>query len=223
MYVLYRNSHISPIIMSPRQMRVIGGSFDALGDNFLQVPISYSYNGALMYVDFQNVTLQGSSAAPEWAFAQNPLIGTGTTMGFTIGTDCTWGTGTPPAGTLVFPKSTVGNSQFENALVKVYTGMIVSWDNGKTPTTANYGYITKVYAPSDKSAMWLDITVLNGSKPLSGTIWLHRWRRSNWSSVTLGTAGGVTTGWVDSGYEKTTQPGHATYGFPAGLPPPYNE
>jgi hypothetical protein len=31
----------------------------------------------------------------------------------------------------------------------------------------------------------------------------------------------VTTGWLDPGFTQTNAPGHAVYGWPAGLPPQY--
>ena len=136
--------------------------------------------------------------------------------GLRLGTDCKWN-----AGTLVFPSSTVGGSQFENMLVKVFPGMIVSADNGRTPTTANYGYISSISSPGDGTAVWLNVTWVNGTRPASGTLWLHRWRRLEFTNVRLGTAGGVTTTWRDPGFTNTNAPGHAIYGWPAGLPPQF--
>src|SRR5215469_2426589 len=223
MYVLYRGCHVTPIIMSTRQLRVLNSTIDALGDNFLQVPVSFQFNGAIIAWDFENSTVQGSSAAPHWVFAQNPQTGTGTTMGQVLGTDCSWGTGTPPATTLVFPSSTVSGSQFENAMVKVAPGMIISTGTGLTPITTNWGYITKVYSPGDGTAMWLDVTWQNGSKPTAGgtTLWFHRWHRLTWTNVTLGTAGGVTTTWLDPGFPATSASPNASYGPPTGLPSQY--
>ena len=217
MYMLIRNSHLAPMQISPRQLRVMGGSnIDALGDTYFYVPFTFSYNGPCMCWSVENSTLQGSSATPFWAWAQNPKIGTQTTMGFRLGTDCHWN-----AGTLVFPSSTVNGSQFENMLVKVFPGMIVSADNGMTTTTANYGYISSISSPGDGTAVWLNVTWVNGTRPTSGTIWLHRWRRLTFTNVTLGTAGGVTTTWRDPGFTNTNAPAHATYGWPAGLPPQF--
>jgi hypothetical protein len=196
MYYLVRNSHLSPLVISPRQLRVMGGStIDALNDSHMNVPLPLtSYQGPIMDFSFENCTLQASSGVPAWTWPQNPQIGTQTTMGFVLGIDCNWGTG-GNANRLQFPSNTsqVGNNQFENMLVKVFPGMIVLADNGKTPTTANYGYIASISSPGDGSAAWLNIVWVYGTKPTSGTLWLHRWRRLNWVNVTLGTAGGVRT------------------------------
>jgi len=219
LYLLIRNSHLPPLQICPRQLRVMGGSkIDALGDAHICCPLGWGYNGPLMYWSVENSTLQGSSRQPTCFWQQNPSGGWGHGLGFTLGTDCHWGTGSA-ASQLRFPVNLAGGSKFENALDWCYAGMIVDAGTGFTPTTANYGYVSSVTSPGDGSALWLNVVWVNGTKPTSGTIHLHRNRRLNFVNVTLGTAGGVTTGWLDPGFTQTNAPGHAVYGWPAGLPP----
>jgi hypothetical protein len=220
-YVMIRNSHVGSINLGARQLRAFGGSnVDATGDTIEFVPIaSFQAYGPIMAWAFDSSTVQAENAPPGnyWAYPQNPAGNSA----YTLGTDCSWGTGTPPATTLVFPLGG-SNSKFERALSS-FEGMIVdgNGNSGNTPITANCGYVSKVYSPGDGSALWLDVVWLNGSKPISGTIHLHRWRRLRFNNVTLGKAGGVTTKWQDPGFTNTNAPGHATYGWPAGLPPQY--
>jgi hypothetical protein len=232
MYALIRNSHLPPVQINPRQLRVMGGSnMDGLGDAHIYVPVQWSYNGPLMYWSIESSTMQGSAGQPTCFYGQNPTGGWGGGLGFTLGTDCNWGTG-GSANQLQFPVNLrsgkkdlkdISGSKFENALDWCYVGMIVDGgvNTGFTPTTANYGYVASITSPGDGTALWLNIVWLNGSKPTTGTIHLHRNRRLNFVNVTLGTAGGVTTTWLDPGFTNTNAPGHATYGWPAGLPPQF--
>jgi len=211
LYFLIRNSHLPPLQICPRQLRVMGSTLDALGDAHLYVPLNVGYNGALMYWSVENSTMQGSSGQPTCFYAQNPAGGWGRGLGFTLGADCKWGKRSA-ASQLQFPVNLAGGSKFENALDWCYPGMIVDAGTGFTPTTANYGYVSSVTSPGDGSALWLNVVWVNGTKPTSGTIHLHRNRRLNFVNVTLGTAGGVTTGWLDPGFTQTNAPGHAVYG-----------
>jgi hypothetical protein len=225
LYLLIRNSHMPALSINPRQLRIMGNSLiDATGDTTLYAPVSWSYNGPLMYWSLENSTVQGSSGNHNWINAQNPSGGWGGGFGFTLGTDCNWGTGTPPATTLVFPVGGSG-SKFENALDWCYAGMIVDGggNTGFTPTTSNYnyGYVASISSPGDGTALWLNVVWVNGTKPTTGTVHLHRNRRLNFTNMTLGNAGGVTTTWADPGFTNTNAPGHATYGWPAGLPPQF--
>jgi hypothetical protein len=220
-YVMIRGSHVGSINLGARQFRAIGGSnIDATGDTIEFVPIaSFQAYGPIMSWAFNGSTVQAENASPSnyWIYPQNPSGNSA----YTLGTDCSWGTGTPPATTLVFP---VGgsNSKFERALSS-YEGIVIdgNGNSGNTPISTNWGYVTKIYSPGDGTAMWMDVTWVNGSKPTSGTIHLHRWRSLAFTSMTFGSANHGTI-WADAGFFKTNAPGNATYGFPAGLPAPYN-
>jgi len=235
LYLLIRGGHLPALSINPRQLRILGDALiDALGDSTLFVPINSSYNGPLMYWSVESSTLRGSRGQPTCFYQQSPSGGWGGGLGFTLGTDCNWGTG-ESANQLQFPVNApaggkkrargglTSGSKFENALDWCYAGMIVDGggNTGFTPTTANYGYVASITSPGDGSALWLNVVWVNGTKPTSGTIHLHRCRRLNFVNVTLGTAGGVTTTWLDPGFTNTNAPGHATYGWPAGLPPQF--
>ena len=127
-----------------------------------------------------------------------------------IGVDATWS-----GNRLIIPTSF---ANFEGWLTGVYEGMIIN--TASTPISANWGYVNVLSAPTDNSALWLDVVWVQGTKPTSGFIWRGgRYRRLLFASNNQLLSG---TTWNDPAYMKqTTTPFQVNYGFPAGLPLQY--
>jgi hypothetical protein len=82
----------------------------------------------------------------------------------TLGTQATWS-----SNQLQIPRGTAAN--FERWLINSGAGAILSTSAGG-PFTTNWGYISSVSSPGDGTALWLNVTWVNGTKPTSGTLWL---------------------------------------------------
>lgn len=200
-YVLVRNTHATCWQVSPRQLRILGCNFTPGTNTTLHLPLTFAYNGPIMHVDIQN-TIWGPNTAESgsntWTYAGNPDTPA------RVGIDATWS-----GNRLIIPRSFAG---FQDWLVSLYEGAIISL-TGVGPVTSNWGYVTTLSAPSDASALWLDIAWVNGAKPTSGNVYSSRGRRLNFA----GNSFVAPMGWADPKFFRETSP-QRTYGFPAGYP-----
>lgn len=202
------NSGIDPntIQISPRQFRSIGSKFDAR--NSTSPPYNFSFNGPNWYLDFKSTIFTGA-------------VGNIWTYGGSSFSPLTFGAAGNWSGTqLQIP---VASGNFEAWLINSYAGAIVAVTaNALGPITANWGYVSSVTSPGDGTALWLNITWVQGSKPTTGSIDIvgARFRRLFMESTCSFTGSLV---YNDARMSKqTTTPFQASWGFPSGYPAPYS-
>lgn len=206
LYWLSRNSTHGCLQISPREFRALNSTFDPAGDTFLQIPISFSFNGALWNYDIENCTFKPNINNPTlgWTFTGHPS--SDDNMPVVIGTDATWS-----GNQLRIPR---GFARFENWLTGIYEGSILSVA-GNAPVAANWGYVNNVTSPGDGTALWLDVTWVNGSKPLSGNLYPSgRARRLRFLSNTFV----APMDWSDPQFASEQASPNANWDFPAGYP-----
>lgn len=84
---------------------------------------------------------------------------------------------------LVIPRSFGG---FENWLVWVVEGTML-FTGPRVFDPQSYGRVDKIHAPTDGSALWLDVTWVKGTKPTSGVLHLPNsgLRKLVWEGTTI--------------------------------------
>jgi hypothetical protein len=220
-YLLTRNHHAGLMTMSPRQWRSKGtwhdGSADgtaSVGGEAIGCPITWGYDGPVMYCDF------GSDGACQfshgldnhWAYPWN-----GASAALNLGRDATW-SGNQLRIPVTKLGGAVGGSMFEAWVAKTYPGAIVS-TSAAPPHTSNWGYVASASSPRDGSALWLNIIWVNGTKPSKGALYLNRFRRLYFAQANVLNSGCI---WGSPGFEKETAPTReAGWGFPTELPGQY--
>ena len=75
--------------------------------------------------------------------------------------------------------------------------MVMTGTSPLSPGT--YGRVDKLYAPADGSAIWADVTWINGTTPRKGNLYTqcHGMRKLIWGAGTQVTGGGS---WCDPWY-----------------------
>jgi hypothetical protein len=209
-YVLFRNHHAGLIQISPRQLRSKGTHHDGTGDGGPGVgaaygpPITLAFQGPLGFFEFgMDGACQFTHGLDNrWMYPASPDVS------LNLGTDATWS-----GNRLQIPSSF---RNFENWLNYTAPGTIVS-SNALPPYTTNWGYVASASSPGDGSALWYNITWVNGTKPTSGTLYLRRLRRLYFAQANTFNAG---TFWASPGGTKETAPSRETgWDAPAGYPP----
>ena len=112
---------------------------------------------------------------------------------------------------LIIPRSF---SAFQDWLVWLYEGAMVM--TGTSPLSpGTYGRVDKLYAPADGSAIWADVTWINGTAPRKGNLYTpcHGMRKLIWGAGTQVTGGGS---WCDPWY-LCQQGTSADRPFPQGI------
>jgi hypothetical protein len=207
-YWLSRNVRHGCMQIGPRQFRSIGTTIDATGDTYLDVPISFAYNGPTMYADFEATTIKPFSPNTKlWTWSNPPF------SPIRLGIDASWN-----GNRLIIPALF---ARFQDWLVAIYEGMIIS-TTGAAPIILSWGYINNLTGPGDGSAIWADIVWVAGTKPTSGNIYPNgRFRELRISNDSVIVAPGQ---WNDPGFMKETIPPQfgPSYDFPAAYPLQYS-
>ena len=193
--------------ISPSQFRSIGSTFDAGSSQ--TPPYTRNYQGPSWYWDFKSTVFTGTAASTGWTYP-------GTSFSpLTIGTDAHWS-----GNQLQIPSSF---AHFEDWLINSYAGGIVAVTvNGLGPITTNWGYIASVSSSGNVNTLYLNIVWVNGTKPTSGTIDIVAARMRRVLMEPSCTFTGVV-GYANARMtSQTVAPFGTNYGFPAGLPAPFN-
>jgi hypothetical protein len=191
--------NLNCIAISPRKLTVNDSTIDAHGDTKMNVPYGVAYNGPNLDVSFTNVEFVASSPhQATWAYPSAPVSPLPLSPASWAGKK------------LVIPRSFGG---FENWLVWLSEGAMV-FTGSKVSDPRNYGRVDKIYAPADGSALWADVTWLNGSMPTSGNLNLPQ---KGLRKLTWGTNTRITTGnWLDPDFVCMTGT-PADRDFPEGI------
>ena len=170
-YFLMRNSMTRCIQVSPRQLRCINSEIDATGDTSYGVPFSGAYNGPMWEYEFTGTNFVAAGGQKTWAWPGNSSI-TGLPLSAS-----SWS-----GNRVIIPRSF---GAFQDWLVWLYEGTMVM--TGTSPLSpGNYGRVDRLYAPADGSAIWADVTWIQGTKPTSGNLYPldHGARKLIWGAGT---------------------------------------
>jgi hypothetical protein len=197
--IIKGGSNLNCIQISPRKLTVTDSTIDAHGDTSANVPYGVAYNGCNLDVSFTNTEFIASSPyQATWAYPSGPV------------TPLVLSAGSWQGNKLIIPRSFAG---FQNWLVWAYENAMV-FTGAKVSAPGNYGKVTKIYAPADGSALWMDVEWIKGTKPTSGNLNLPQkgLRKLTWGSNTRITQGG----WLDPDFICMTGT-PADRGFPEGI------
>jgi len=206
--LLLRNCQVGFLKASPRQILCLGQN--EIGSETNGACVGYTYNGAVLEASLRDVRLvKGSQAGAGDRWAWTPQ--TGKDGNFLLLNAASWG-GTDGL-RLQVPRA---DGNFEAWLTAAHVGMIVAGGDGVPPYDQKpWGYVTKLSAPEDGSALWLQLKWMGGEKPVSGNVYrLGRWARLD---LTGSTMSGVN--WSDPRFACQQAEGYPQHwGFPAGYP-----
>lgn len=178
-YLLTRNCKLLPVSNSSRQVRDIGSTVDARGDQHFAVCWQSTYQGPCLEREFNGTQFAADGLWHWQSDPVDPLPLSGSS----------W-----QGNKLIIPRSF---SRFESWLVWLYEGIML-FTGPRVNDPQSYGRVDKVYAPVDGSALWADVTWISGPKPTSGNLNIPQkgLRHLRWLPETAITAGK----WGDPSY-----------------------
>ena len=195
-YFLIRGGDYHAMQISPRQLRVIDAKIASHGSTYLNVPFSLAYNGPGLEYEFDNVEFVADGSQATWTWGNPPVSPA----------PAKW-----DGDKFILPRSF---GPFQDWLVWTYEGLMLMKEGGTAAKPGDYGIITKVHAPGDGSALWLDVEWKVGTKPTSGNLVIpaHGCRKLIWAGNTRISKGN----WQDPSF--ASQVGTpADRDFPAGV------
>jgi hypothetical protein len=150
-----RNSRSLAMSIMPRQFRALNSTMDSTGDTYYYNPLYIRGPWATRTIELFNTIVKRSDGTPVTITAGNPPPIA------TLGTNASWS-----GDRLIIPNS--GTDPFLQWVAAAWEGAIVY--AGNNPGFTSYGVITMISAPSDASALYLDVTWLAGTRPATGQL-----------------------------------------------------
>jgi hypothetical protein len=149
--LLIRDSHIAPLQVSPRRLRILNSVIDATTDTYLWYPVTFAYNGPVLSAEFESVTFKINPSNRDTRIM--PPIRNASAV---IGTDADW-----LGNTFVIPRS---SRVFLDWQAWLFEGMIVYSDEHPT----NWGVVRRL--SNDGAAIWAVVEWKRGERPVTGKL-----------------------------------------------------